>query len=135
MPANGAARAQSFMFPPLPRMSNTFMEPGDWSVDELIADTKEGFLLCNFNYGYTEPTKGQFMFQASHGYIIENGELGQMVRDVSLAGLILEVLPKIDAIANDFETESGSCGKDGQYIPDNSGGPHARIRSVPVGGM
>jgi TldD protein len=135
MDANGAARAQSFMFPPIPRMSNTFMEPGDWSVDELIEDTKEGLLLCNFNYGYTEPSKGQFMFQASYGFIIEHGELGKMVRDVSLAGQILEVLPKIDAIARDFELEAGTCGKDLQFIPDMSGGPHARIRATPVGGM
>jgi TldD protein len=135
MEANGAARAQSFMYPPIPRMSNTFMEPGDWSVDEMIEDTKEGLLLCNFNYGYTEPAKGQFMFQASHGYIIENGALGQMVRDVSLAGQILEVLPKIDAIGKDFEMEAGTCGKGGQGVPDMSGGPHARIRATPVGGV
>jgi len=135
MELNGAARAQSFMYEPIPRMSNTFMERGDWEVDELIADTKQGVMLCDFNYGYTEPSKGQFMFQASHGYLIEKGELGQMVRDVSLAGQILDVLAKIDGIAKDFEMEAGTCGKNGQLVPDNSGGPHARIRGVPVGGM
>ncbi len=135
MDPNGASRAQSFMYSPLPRMSNTFMESGDWDVEELIQDTKTGVLLCSFNYGYTEPSKGQFMFQASHGYIIENGELGQMVRDVSLAGQILDVLMKIDAIGNDFEMDAGTCGKSGQAVPDMSGGPHARIREIPVGGM
>lgn len=135
MTPNGSARAQSFMHPPLPRMSNTFMEPGDWSVDELIHDTKHGIMLCNFNYGYTEPSKGQFMFQASHGFLVEDGEVGQMVRDVSLAGQILEVLAKVDAVANDFEMDAGTCGKSGQMIPDMSGGPHARIRNIPVGGM
>ncbi|MFX0108144.1 MAG: TldD/PmbA family protein, partial [Candidatus Hodarchaeota archaeon] len=74
MEPNGSSRAQSFMHEPIPRMSNTIMEPGDWDVDELISDTHEGILLCSFNYGYTEPAKGQFMFQASHGYLIENGE-------------------------------------------------------------
>jgi TldD protein len=135
MEPNGAARVQSFMHPPLARMSNTIMEPGDWDVDELIADTKEGILLCSFNYGYTEPSKGQFQFQASHGYLIEKGEIGQMVRDVSLAGQILDVLAKIDAIGKDFKMDAGTCGKSGQSVPDMSGGPHARIRSVPVGGM
>ena len=132
---NGAARAQSFMHIPLPRMSNTFMEPRDWDVDELIEDTKHGMLLCSFNYGYTQSAKGQFMFQASHGYMIENGEKGTMVRDVSLAGSILEVLAKVDAIGKDFELEAGTCGKDGQNVPTMTGGPHARIRQVPVGGM
>ncbi|MFX1475919.1 MAG: TldD/PmbA family protein [Promethearchaeota archaeon] len=132
---NGAGRAQSFRFPPIPRMSNTFMEPRDWDVDELIADTKEGVLLCSFNYGYTNSAKGQFMFQASHGYLIEKGEKTQMVRDCSLAGLILEFLPKVDAIGKDFEMDSGTCGKDSQYVPDMSGGPHARARDVPIGGQ
>jgi TldD protein len=132
---NGAARAQSFQSVPIPRMSNTFMEPDEWAVDELIEDTKHGILLCNFNYGYTEPSKGQFMFQASHGYLIENGEKGQMVRDVSIAGDILEILSKVDAIASDFEMDAGTCGKSGQMVPDMSGGPHARIIGVPVGGM
>lgn len=135
MEPNGAARSQSFMHTPQPRMSNTFMEPRDWDVDELIQDTKNGILLCSFNYGYTQSAKGQFMFQASHGYIIENGEKGQMVRDVSLAGNILEVLAKIDAIGNDFELDAGSCGKGGQSVPTMTGGPHARILDVPIGGM
>ncbi len=135
MDVNGAARAQSFMHPPVPRMSNTYMEPGDWDVDELIADTESGILLCRFNYGYTEPAKGQFMFQAGHGYMIEGGELGHMVRDVSIAGHILDILAKVDAIGSDFELDAGNCGKGGQVVPDMSGGPHARIRNVPVGGM
>ncbi|MFO7836011.1 MAG: TldD/PmbA family protein [Candidatus Thorarchaeota archaeon] len=132
---NGAARAQSFMYSPMPRMSNTFMESGDWNVDEMVEDTDTGLLLCSFNYGYTSPAKGQFMFQASHGFEITNGEIGDMVRDVSIAGQILDILPKIDAIGDDFRMDSGTCGKSGQKVPDMSGGPHARIRKVPVGGM
>ncbi len=132
---NGAARAQSYMHVPLPRMSNTFMEPKDWAADELIEDTRNGILLCSFNYGYTQSAKGQFMFQASHGYLIQNGEKSTMVRDVSLAGNILEILAKIDAIGKDFELEGGICGKDGQSVPTMTGGPHARIRQVPVGGL
>jgi TldD protein len=58
-----------------------------------------------------------------------------MVRDVSLAGQILEVLPKIDAIGKGFEMDAGTCGKSGQGVPVMSGGPHARIRSIPVGGL
>ncbi len=135
MQANGAARAQSFMYQPIPRMSNTFMESGDWGTDELIADTREGILLNGMNYGYTSSAKGQFMFQANHGYLIENGEKQQLIRDVSIAGQILDFLNKIDAIGKDFGMESGTCGKAGQLIPDYSGGPHARIRQVPVGGM
>jgi TldD protein len=98
-------------------------------------ETKNGILLCSYNYGYTQSAKGQFMFQASHGYLIENGVKGQMIRDVSLAGNILEVLAKVDAIGKDFLLDAGTCGKGGQSVPTMAGGPHARIREVPVGGM
>ncbi|MFW9831161.1 MAG: TldD/PmbA family protein, partial [Candidatus Thorarchaeota archaeon] len=132
---NGAARCQSFMYPPIPRMSNTYMEPGDWDVDELISDTREGILLCDWNYGYTDHAKGQFMFQASYGYLIEKGEKTQIIRDVSLAGQIIEFLHKIDALGNKLGMSAGTCGKGEQMVPDNSGGPHVRVLQVPVGGM
>jgi TldD protein len=135
MEANGASRSQSFMYEPLPRMSNTFMEPGDWKIDEMIEETRNGILLCSFNYGYTQSAKGQFMFQASHGYLIEHGQKSKMVREVSLAGNILEILAKVDAIGSDFMLDAGTCGKGGQAVPIMTGGPHARIREVPVGGM
>jgi TldD protein len=75
------------------------------------------------------------MFQASYGYMIEKGEKGQMVRDVSIAGNILEVLAKVDAVCKDFLLDAGTCSKGGQAVPIMAGGPHARIRKVPVGGM
>ncbi|MHA1136287.1 MAG: TldD/PmbA family protein [Candidatus Thorarchaeota archaeon] len=135
MDANGAARAMSFMHPPIPRMSNTFMEPGDWDLEELIEDTKEGIIMCNIDYGYTDSTKGQFMFKSVHGQLIEKGERTQVVRDASIAGVILDILPKVDAICNDFFYDAGSCGTQGQMAWVMSGGPHARLRQVPVGGV
>ena len=135
MKPNGAARAMSFMYPPIPRMSNTFMEPGDWGLDELIEDTKEGIIMCNVDYGYTDSTKGQFMFKSVHGQLIEKGEPTSFVRDASIAGEILEILPKIDAICNDFFYDAGSCGTQGQMVWVMSGGPHVRFRQVPVGGV
>jgi TldD protein len=135
MDANGAARAMSFMYPPIPRMSNTFMQPGDWDLDELIEDTKEGIIMCNIDYGYTDSTKGQFMFKSVHGQLIEHGERTDILRDASIAGIILDILPKMDAICNDFFYDAGSCGTQGQMAWVMSGGPHARLRQVPVGGV
>jgi len=135
MNVNGAARSTSFMHPPIPRMSNTFMEPGDWDLEELIQDTKKGLIMCNVDYGYTDSTKGQFMFKATHGQLIENGERTGVVRDAAIAGLILEILPKIDAVCNDFFYDAGSCGTQGQSAWVMSGGPHVRIRQVPLGGI
>jgi len=135
MEANGAARAMTFMHPPIPRMSNTFMEPGDWDLDELIEDTKDGIIMCNVDYGYTDSTKGSFMFKSVHGQLIEKGERTDVVRDASIAGQILDILPKIDAICNDFFYDAGSCGTQGQKAWVMSGGPHIRLKQVPVGGV
>jgi TldD protein len=134
MAPNGAARAMSFMYSPIPRMSNTFMEPGDWDLDELIQDTKHGVLMCDVNYGYANSAKGQFMFQAPHGYLIQNGKRTKMVRDVSIAGFITDILWKIDGVSNDFSYDVGDCGTQDQELFVMSGGPHVRIRQVPVGG-
>jgi TldD protein len=134
MEPNGAARAMSFMHPPIPRMSNTFMEPGDWDLDELIQDTKHGVLMCDVNYGYANSAKGQFMFQAPYGYQIQNGEKTKMVRDASIAGLITDILWKIDGVSNDFSYDVGECGTQSQTLLVMSGGPHVRIRQVPAGG-
>ena len=135
MEPNGAARVMSFMYPPIPRMSNTFMEPGDWDLDELIQDTKHGVLMCGVNYGYTNSTKGQFMFQAPYGYQIQDGERTKMVRDASIAGLITDILWKIDGVSSDFSYDVGDCGTQNQTALVMSGGPHVRIRQVPVGGI
>jgi len=134
MEPNGAARAASFMHPPIPRMSNTFMEPGDWELDELIQDTKDGVLMCDVNYGYADSSKGQFMFQAPYGYQIQNGERTKMVRNASIAGLITDILWKIDGVGNDLSYDVGTCGTQNQMVLVMSGGPHVRIRQVPVGG-
>ena len=111
------------------------MEPGDWTLDELIEDTKEGIIMCNVDYGYTDSTKGSFMFKSVHGQLIENGERSTVVRDASIAGQILDILPKIDAICNDFFYDAGSCGTQGQMAWVMSGGPHIRLKQVPVGGV
>jgi len=135
MEPNGAARSMSFMYPPIPRMSNTFMEPGDWDLDELIQDTKHGVLMCDVNYGYANSAKGQFMFQAPYGHLIQNGERTKMVRDASIAGLITDILWKIDGVSSDFSYDVGNCGTQNQIALVMSGGPHVRIRQVPVGGI
>ena len=134
MEPNGAARATSFMHPPIPRMSNTFMEPGDWGLDELVQDTKHGVLMCDVNYGYADSSKGQFMFQAPYGYQIQDGERTKMIRDASIAGLITDILWKIDGVSNDFSYDVGECGTQNQMVLVMSGGPYVRIRQVPVGG-
>lgn len=120
---------------PIVRMSNTFLQPGDNTFEELIEDIPDGIYLKGSRGGQVDTGKGIFQFNAAEGYLIENGELKTPLRDVSLSGNILETLKNIDAIGNDFKLSVGFCGKDGQTAPVGDGGPHTRILNALVGGM
>lgn len=133
---NGCARAQAYSSPPIIRMSNTFVAPGGMSKEELIEEVDHGILIMGSQYGYVEPAKGQFMFKGDEAYEIARGELGQRYRDVSISGVILEVLQNVIAVADDFIlTDPGYCGKSGQEARVSDGGPHICISNMVVGGL
>ena len=119
---------------PIVRMSNTFMQPGDMTFEELIEDISDGIYLKGSRGGQVDTGKGIFQFNAAEGYKIEKGELTTPLRDVSLSGNILETLKNVDALGNDFKLSVGFCGKDGQTVPVGDGGPHTRIIDAMVGG-
>ncbi|WP_298665396.1 TldD/PmbA family protein [uncultured Methanofollis sp.] len=129
----GHARAEPGE-PPLVRMSNTFIEEGDASYDEIIAECRNGVLLQGSRGGQVDPGRGVFQFNAEYGYIIENGEIGTMVRDVSLSGDILGTLHAITLLGNDREMHEGYCGKGGQSVPVSDGSPHVLLEDAVVGG-
>lgn len=133
---NGSARAQAYNSPPIIRMSNTFIAPGDWAKEELFEGVRYGLLIKGGQYGYVEPAKGQFMFKCDEAYEIRNGEVGQRFRDASLSGVILDILRNVDALGDDFVLgDPGYCGKGGQDARTTDGGPHLRARNVVVGGL
>ncbi len=119
---------------PIVRMSNTYLEPGDMSFEELIEDIKEGIYLKGSRGGQVDTGKGNFQFNATEAIMIKDGELSTPIRDVSLSGNILETLTLIDGLGSDFKTSVGFCGKDGQLVPVGDGGPHTRIQNAMVGG-
>jgi TldD protein len=84
--------------------------------------------------GQVNPANGDFVFGVSEGYVIENGALGKPVRGANLVGRGIDILTAIDAIATDFETREGICGKDGQGVPVGNGSPTLRITKMTVGG-
>ncbi|NJE85258.1 TldD/PmbA family protein [Thermococcus sp. CX2] len=131
---NGHGRAQSYNYQPLVRMGNTYVEPGDWSFEEMLAEVKRGLYMIGDKGGEVDTANGTFTFGAKEGYIIENGEIKEQVRDVALSGKILDVLRSIRAIGKDLAIEfPGYCGK-GQWVPVDDGGPHVLTRAV-VGGL
>ncbi|MGV8110131.1 TldD/PmbA family protein [Methanospirillum sp.] len=119
---------------PIVRMSNTFIENGDASYDEIISECKSGILLKGSRGGQVDPGRGMFQFNAEYGYLIENGELTTMVRDVSLSGEILQTLHTIALVGNDLALHPGYCGKGGQTVPVTDGSPHLLLEKAIVGG-
>jgi len=133
---NGAARAMNHQYEPIVRMSNTFIEPGDATLEEMIESTEHGLLLEGGYWGYVFTARGQFTCNVENAYAIENGEIGQHYRNASISGLTLETLQKVDAVGADLSFDlGGMCGKGGQSMRVDAGGPHLRIREVVVGGQ
>jgi TldD protein len=130
----GNARAINYRYPPIVRMSNTYIEQGFASFDDIIGDIKEGVYAKNW-YGGTTSME-MFTFSAGEAYMIRNGKLTEMLRPIVLTGNVFTTLKNIDAIGNDLEmNQGGGCGKEGQApLPVANGSPHIRIRRCLVGG-
>jgi len=130
----GNARAINYRYPPIVRMTNTYIEPRAASFDDLIGDIKEGVYAKNW-YGGTTSME-MFTFSAGEAYMIRNGKIAEALRPVVLTGNVFTTLNNIDAIGNDLEwNQGGGCGKGAQMpLPVSNGSPHIRIRHCLVGG-
>jgi TldD protein len=134
LPLTGNGRRQDYRHLPYPRMTNTYFGPGQYSPDEIIADTPRGLYAKSLSGGEVDPATGDFVFGVAEGYLIEQGKVTGPVRGATLIGNGVEVLRSIDAIANDLEVKPGMCGKEGQLVSVGSGQPTIRIRELTVGG-
>jgi TldD protein len=130
----GNGRRESFRHLPIPRMTNTYIAPGDANPAEVISEVKRGFYAVSFAGGQVEPATGDFVFGVSEGYLIEDGRQTRPCRGATLIGNGLDALRAIDAVGSDFEMKTGYCGKGGQSVPVGTGQGHVRIRELTVGG-
>jgi TldD protein len=133
--ASGNARAINYRFAPIVRMTNTAIDNGTTSFDEMIKDIKLGVYACDAYGGQTQLEN--FSFSSGYATMIRDGKLAEMVKDVILAGNLFTTLENIDAIGNDFTwmNTGGGCGKGNQYpLPVGMGAPHIRIQNVVIGG-
>lgn len=131
----GNARAVSYRFAPIVRMSNTYIEPRDKGFEEMVGEIDTGIYVVGSRGGMTELEA--FTFSSQYAYLIEKGKLTKMVRDVTLTGNVFTTMKNIDAIGNDLTIYGGlgGCGKSGQSpLPVGAGAPHLRIKNVIVGG-
>ncbi len=130
----GNARALNYRFAPIVRMTNTFIVPGEASIDDLFAGVEDGLYVKNWYGGMT--SMEMFTFSAGEAYRIRNGKIAELCRPVMLSGNVFSTLHNIDAIAGDLGmNEGGGCGKAGQSpLPVSNGSPHIRIRQCLIGG-
>ncbi len=132
----GNGRRESYAHLPLPRMTNTYMLPGELQPDEIIASVDKGLYAANFGGGQVDITSGKFVFSASEAYLIENGKITRPVKGATLIGNGPEVMSRISMIGNDLELDAGvgTCGKEGQSLPVGVGQPTLKIDNLTVGG-
>jgi len=131
----GNARAVAWSFPPIVRMTNTYIEPGKATFQDLIRDVELGLYAVDMLGGQT--MMEMFTFSAACGYMIRKGQVAELVRDVVLTGNVFETLKNMDLIASDlaWDDGGGGCGKGAQSpLPVGLGSPHVRIQGVVVGG-
>lgn len=114
------------------RMSNTYAKPGDWSIDDMIKDTKEGVMMMRWQSGMEDPLGGGMQVVAKKSYLIKNGQKTTPLKSLTLTGRVLEVLGNVDAISKDgFIVDSGNCGKGAEdFVPVGSGGTWWRTKAV-----
>jgi len=132
----GNGRRQSFRTPPIPRQSNLFMQAGEHDVEEILRSVPRGLYAKNLGGGQVDIVNGNFVFEVTEGYLIEEGQVGAPVRGANLIGSGPEVLKRIERVGADFAFDPGlgTCGKDGQSQPVGVGQPTVLVGSMTVGG-
>ncbi|MDO6479591.1 metalloprotease TldD [Shimia thalassica] len=132
----GNGRRESYAHPPMPRMTNTYMEGGDATPADLIASLKDGIYAVGFGGGQVDITNGKFVFSCTEAYRVENGKIGAPVNGATLIGDGATAMKQIKGLGNDMQLDPGmgNCGKAGQWVPVGVGQPHVLMDGLTVGG-
>ncbi|OCH13198.1 metalloprotease TldD [Aliivibrio sp. 1S165] len=132
----GNGRRESYAHLPMPRMTNTYMLPGEYTPEEIISTVKKGIYAPNFGGGQVDITSGKFVFSASEAYLIEDGKITRPVKGATLIGSGMEAMQQISMVGNDLSLDRGVgvCGKAGQSVPVGVGQPTLKLDALTVGG-
>ena len=131
----GSARRQNYRHYPVARMTNTYIAPGKSTPEEIISSTEKGIYVKSINGGSVDPSTGDFNFNASECYMIQNGKLSEPVRGVTLIGNGGTILKAVDMVADDFELRQGFCYASSGALYIGAGQPTIRVRNMTVGGI
>lgn len=136
MEPSGNGRRQSYKHPPMPRMTNTYLLPGPSKAVDMIRTVRKGIYAKAFGGGQVDIATGDFVFNITEGYKIEDGAITAPIKDAQLIGNGPEVMTKVTDVADDLEYSDGvwTCGKHGQSVPVGVGMPHVKVSEITVGG-
>lgn len=135
MEPTGHGRRQDYTCIPIPRMSNTYIERGEYAPEDILKSVKKGIYAEKFEGGQVEDS-GKFTFSISSGYLIEDGRLTAPIKQATLIGTNIDILQKIEMVGSDlaFGLQTGTCSKEGQGVPVTDGCPTIKISRMTVGG-
>jgi TldD protein len=132
----GNARAVSPLYQPIVRMTNTYIDKGTHTFEDLLSSIDDGIYAIDYLGGMTNLE--MFTFSAGYAYRIKNGKIAELLRDVTLSGNVFSTLHNVTAAGNDIEHHGGlgGCGKGGQGgLPVGTGSPHIVVKDVLIGGV
>ncbi len=132
-PRTGSGRRQGYTYAAASRMRNTYIAPGNYSVEELFASIDKG-IYCKKMGGGSVGATGQFNFAVDEAYLIENGKLTKPLKGATLIGEATEIMNKISMCSNDLGLAAGFCGSVSGSIYVTVGQPHIKVDSITVGG-
>ena len=134
--ATGNGRRESYAHPPMPRMTNTYMESGNANPADLVASLKDGIYAVGFGGGQVDITNGKFVFSCTEAYRVQDGKIGAPVKGATLIGDGPTAMGQIRGLGNDMALDPGmgNCGKAGQWVPVGVGQPTVLIGGLTVGG-
>ena len=130
----GSGRRQSYKFAPTSRMRNTFIEPGDSSLDDMLAGVERGIYAKKLGGGSVQPGTGEFNFAVQEAYLVENGKITKPLKSATLISTGPKVLKEISMVGNDFALAAGMCGSVSGSVPTTVGQAALKVDNILVGG-
>jgi TldD protein len=133
--STGNGRRESYHAKPIVRMTNTMIAPGSTPPESILKGVQRGLFVKKMGGGQVNTVNGDFVFEVSEGYLIENGAIGEPVRGATLTGNGPEILQRVEKVGSDLGFGIGTCGKDGQGVPVSDAQPTLLISAITVGGV
>ncbi len=134
LPSTGSSRRESYRYAPTSRMTNTYIDNGTDTIEDIFSSVEYGLYAKSMGGGSVLPTTGEFNFAVKEGFIVRNGKIAEPVKGATLIGKGHEVLMDIDMVSNNLDKSVGMCGSISGSIPTNVGQPTLRVSKLTVGG-